>query len=107
MVVLKKIRASTTVEIVVATVILLVLFFIASMSINNVFSATISKHDLELRQIRKEVKYNIFNEVISLPYTSESESWLISVQKIEDSVIFNAKNMKSNKNYTDVWYLEK
>lgn len=79
MVVLTKIKAATLVETIVASAIIVVIFLIASLSINNVFKNTVANNDFELNNRIKEITYLAKNKKINFPYLEETPRWIITI----------------------------
>lgn len=84
MAVLKKIKAATLVETLVASAIIVIVFLIASISINNVFNSTIKSNDFELNNRIKEITYLAKHQKVPLPFVEETHKWEISLEGTED-----------------------
>jgi hypothetical protein len=97
MVVLKKIRASSLVETLTASVIIVVIFMIASFSFNNVFLNTIKSDDEQLTNRIQEIKYFTRYESIKFPFYEEREYWIISAEQKPDAVYFEVQNLRNKK----------
>lgn len=96
MVILKKIRAATLVETMIASVIIVIVFLIASLSLNNVFKTAVNSNDSELHNRVSEVTYFIKNEKIAVPFYEENEKWDIEVEKKEGQLILSYLNKKNS-----------
>lgn len=97
MVILKKVRSATLVETMVASVIIVIVFLIASLSVNNIFRGTINADDSALRNRIKELTYFVQNSKIEIPYYEESLLWDIVIENRggENSMeVINKKNGK-------------
>jgi len=81
MVVLKRIKASTLMETLVATVLIVVVFMMASMVLNSLFATAITQNDNEVNQKLLELQYRYQNGMLEVPYNEELGSWDISVEK--------------------------
>lgn len=92
MVVLKKIRAATLVETLVASVIIVVVFMIASLSLNNIFKGTIQSNDSEIQNRIKQITYLYKSKQIDIPFYENNEKWDISIEKQEGEIILLAEN---------------
>lgn len=99
MVVLKKLKAASLVETLTATVIIVVVFIIASMSFNNVFLNTIKSDDTLLQNRLEEITYFIQHDKLGLPFYEEGPYWVISGEKRGDEVIFDIENIRQAKSY--------
>ena len=85
MVVLKKINASTLMETLVATVLIVVVFMMASLILNNTFSSYIKNNKHGLKNHIYELEYLYVSDKISLPYNSEYKDWSISIFEVIES----------------------
>ena len=83
MVVLKKIKASTLMETLVATVLLVVIFMLASMVLNNLFSSTIKGNTKDIEVYLTELEYLYRNDKMVLPYDSDFGPWNIGVETVQ------------------------
>lgn len=81
MVVLKKIKGSTLMETMVATVLVVIVFMIASMVLNNLFGNSIraNNHNVETRLSYLEY-FSTHNQLV-LPYTEEFEGYKITIER--------------------------
>jgi len=96
MVVLKKIKASTLMETLVATVLIVVVFMLASVILNNLFSNTIKSNTAEIDNYLSELEYQYMNDKIELPFFDDFKTWEITIQSNdqaeEQQVILEAVN---------------
>jgi len=97
MVILKKIRASSLVETLTASVIIVVIFMITSFSFNNVFLNTIKSDDEQLTNRIREIKYLTRYERIKFPLYEEGEYWVISAEQKPGAVYFAVQNLRNKK----------
>lgn len=87
--VLKKIKASTLVETIVASIIIVLIFGIAMLIINNVYKSTLlTDTSLQNYELNK-LMYQIKNKALSYPSTEEFEGFDISIEQKADKVLFN------------------
>lgn len=104
MVILKKVKASTLMETLVASVLIIIIFMIASVILNNIFSNTIKGNTRNVETHLKELEYLYVNEKIILPYDDEFNSWDISIEKglsrSQQIVEFEAIHSETNKTIT-------
>lgn len=99
MVILKKIKSATLIETLIATVLIVVVFLMASMIINTIFFNTFhQKKELVMNRL-DELEYEYINKSIELPFSEEIENWNIEIIKLNQSdvVEFKAKNKITNK----------
>jgi len=97
MVVLKKIKASTLMETMVATVLIVVIFMIASMLLNSVFKSTNNRMQQPIIEKMNTLEYQHANELIKLPYYEEWKEWDIEML-VENSNIVLSSIHKKTKN---------
>lgn len=95
MVVLKKVKAATLVETLVASVLIIIVFLIASMSLNNVFKGMVKTNDHAFQHKIKELTYFTLNETLSLPFYEENASWEISIDNKENKLVLSALNRRN------------
>ncbi len=92
MVILKKIRAATLIEVLTASVLIIIVFMIASMSFNNFFANQIQRDQSAIENRIKELQYLSIHQTIKLPYTEDFEDWeIIIVEEIEHVNILYSK----------------
>lgn len=99
MVILKKIKSATLVETLIATVLIIVIFLMASMIINNLFFNTFHQKKELLVNRLDELEYNYINKAIKLPYKEEIDNWDIEIVAVNnmDLVEFKAQNKITKK----------
>lgn len=101
----KRIKASTLMETLVATVLIVIIFMISSMLLNNLLFNNM-RQNTELAQERLHVlEYQYKNGGIQLPYYEDFEPWEIKIskgdQKNKNSVMLLAENRKTGKTVTN------
>jgi hypothetical protein len=90
MVVLKKIRAATLMETLVATVIIVLIFMISSFLLNSLFNNTV-KHDTNAIQAHmSELIYLSEHQQIKIPHDDEFKDWTISIEREHKKLVFEA-----------------
>ena len=104
MAVLKKLKGSTLMETMVATVLIIVIFMISSLILNNIFSGYVqggSTRSLENRI--RELEYKVINGNMKIPFYEIYENWeleIIKEQQEKDSLlIITAKEIHSDKTF--------
>ena len=101
MVVLKKIRSATLIETLVATVLIVIIFMIASLTLNSVFANTILGNTSTIENRMNQLEYETENQLIPVPYSDTMEDWNIAVEKVKEAKInylhFTAINQKTKK----------
>jgi len=99
MALLKKVRASTLMETLVATVLIVIIFMVASMTMNNLLFRNV-KQNTELAEERlNALEYQVKNKGIKLPYYEDFESWEIAISEYKSGetnlVILEAENVNT------------
>lgn len=98
--VLKKIKGSTLMETLVSTVLIIVIFMITSLILNNVFSSTIKNNTRDITAHLNKLEYLLLNEVAQAPYSDDYNNWRITISKeVRDSesiYIIKANNSTTN-----------
>lgn len=80
----KKLKASSLVETLVATVIIVLMFAVASLTLNNVFRNTIKNNIDVIDNQLNYLMYQYKNGQINVPHVDEFEDWEISIQKTKE-----------------------
>ena len=97
----KKLKASSLVETLVATVIIVLMFAVASLTLNNVFRNTIKNNTDVIANELNYLVYQYNNQQIAVPYANEFEDWEISIQKTKERnekyILFEAIHKKHEK----------
>lgn len=96
MVVLKKIKGATLIETIVASVLVLAIFVVATLTINNVFYSSVINDSFRFENRFKEVHYQTIQKKVIVPFYEETSNWEISVEKIENNIVIEAL-LKSNR----------
>lgn len=93
-------------ETLVATVLIVLIFMLASMILNNLFSNTIKNNTQAIDNHLNELQYLHKNEQLQLPYTEVFQNWNITLENFKKDdkfyVEFEAINSKTNKTITIV-----
>lgn len=97
MVVLKKIKAATLMETLVATVLIVLVFMISSFLLNSLFNNTVRQNTDALKTHISELTYLSMHDQISIPYEDVFESWTISAFYENDELVFEASHTTTNK----------
>tara|TARA_R110002051_G_scaffold2660_1_gene14294 strand:+ start:36849 stop:37208 length:360 start_codon:yes stop_codon:yes gene_type:complete len=97
----KKLKASSLTEVIVATSILLLVFGIALLTLNNMMTSTLRNNTNSLDTELEKVIYQYRNQQIKIPFYSKDEKHLINGQKITENNInfieFSAMDIETNK----------
>lgn len=111
MVVLKKIKASTLMETLVATILIIIIFTMASLLLNSLFSNSIQGNNHKLLTHLEKLEYQYKNGIIEIPYFEELDNWNVEVVKensgISTYLVVEAINKKTNKHIKTYSAIEK
>ena len=96
-----KLKASSLTEVLVATVIILIIFGIATTTLNNVFAQTAKNKSFFIETALDQLTYEYQHQKLKLPLIYEEEEWQISVIEITENttrfVQFEAKNERNGR----------
>ncbi|SFJ00131.1 PulJ/GspJ family protein [Olleya namhaensis] len=96
-----RLKGSTLMETLVATVLIVVVFIMASMVLNTIFSSSIKNNTRAIKAQLNQLQYLKLNDKLELPYQESLGDWSISVEKyIENNqtiIEFEATNINTNK----------
>ncbi|WP_299548464.1 hypothetical protein [Seonamhaeicola sp.] len=96
-------------ETLVASVLIVIVFMMAGMILNNIFSNTIKNDTGDIETYIAELEYLYKNEKLLLPFHDAFESWDITVKAVknfnEDLLSFEAVNQRTNKTYSREIYV--
>lgn len=84
--VLKRIKSSTILENLIASVILMTLFIIAGNSLNNTFKSSITSRDLYFDNEVKKTEYLIIHKKLELPRSIETSTGVATFKNEEGSI---------------------
>nr|WP_299067290.1 hypothetical protein [uncultured Allomuricauda sp.] len=90
MVVLKKLKASTLMETMVATVLIVVIFMFSSLILNSLFSAQVKGNLQPIKSHLNQLEYQYVNQKINLPYYEEWKTWDITISIAKNMVQIEA-----------------
>ena len=93
-------------ETLVATVLVVLIFMLASMILNNLFSNTIKNNTQAIDNYLNELQYLQQHEQLLLPYAETYKNWDVTVERYKegnkDLIEFEAINSKTNKTITKI-----
>jgi predicted PurR-regulated permease PerM len=99
-----RVKASTLMETLVATVLIVIIFMSASMILNNIFSNSIKNNTRDIDTYLSELQYLEENNKLQLPYQEEFGKWQISIVEYKENdkriIEFEASNLATNKTIT-------
>ena len=94
-------KGSTLMETLVATILIMVVFVVASLVLNNLFSSSINSNISVITNHLNELEYLQLNNQIRLPYSDTFDNWdiIVSNQKEDENniIVFEATNKATNK----------
>ena len=85
MVVLRRVKGSSLIEVLVATVLIVVVFIVASLVLNNLFANVFKNNTHTVDNRMNELEYDLMTNQIVLPYNETLGSWTIELDNIQDS----------------------
>lgn len=68
-------------ETLVSTVLIIVIFMVSSLILNNLFSNTVRNNTRSIATHLNELEYLYLNEKLLIPYMDDYDGWTISVTK--------------------------
>lgn len=92
------------VEVLVASAIILIVFVIGSLSLNNVFVSGIKGNDSLMKSRINELLYLTQHRKITLPYYEETETYDISIEKKGENIVIESLHKPTNKKTSQVIY---
>ncbi|WP_281987702.1 hypothetical protein [Aquimarina aggregata] len=104
MVVLKKIKAATLIETLTASVLIIIVFMIASLSFNNIFNNHVKRDTSSIDNRIKELEYLVLHEQLKIPYSEDFAGWDIYINSKNN--IINLTYTKEGKENNKVLYLK-
>jgi len=99
MVILKKIKAATLIETLTASVLIIIVFMIASLSFNNIFTNHIKRDQSAIENRVKELEYLVIHDKIRVPYTEDFSTWEIEIISKNDKtrIIYSQSGISKEK----------
>lgn len=80
MVILRKIKSATLAEAIVATIIIVIVFAVASLVLNNLLVNSFSKKSYQIEPRMNELMYLASYEKLELPHTEQYGAWDVAVR---------------------------
>ena len=104
MAVLKKIQASSLMETLVATVLIVIIFMISSMVLNNIVTTNIKHNTEKIEERMNKLEYEFMHNAIQIPYEEDFDMWEIKISKDSRQksqfVLMEAINSKTQTSFT-------
>ena len=85
MVVLRKIKGSTLMETLIATVLIMVIFVVSSLILNNLFSNSLKINKRGITAKLNEIEYLYLNHQLTVPHYDDYEQWDIRLEPVRDT----------------------
>lgn len=108
MVVLIKFKASTLIETLVASVLIVLVFMLSSMIVNNLFSNTVKGGTKDLKVYLNELEYLYIQDQLIIPYNDDFKDWQITIYKHKahktSTILLEAINSSTNKTVKKILY---
>ncbi|MBZ9731341.1 hypothetical protein LB467_16755 [Salegentibacter sp. JZCK2] len=99
MALLKKLKGASLVETLTASVIIVVVFMIASLSFNNIFLNSVKADNNLLQNRVQELKYLSEYGKLPLPFYEEGPYWIISAEEVGPKQEINVQNLRNGQEY--------
>ena len=80
---LKKIQSATLVETIVATVLILIIFVIASLILNTIFRNNLNANRDAVEARLNVLEYQLANDQLVLPYAETFKDWEVSLERAD------------------------
>tara|TARA_B100001167_G_C16764731_1_gene303480 strand:- start:484 stop:810 length:327 start_codon:yes stop_codon:yes gene_type:complete len=93
--VLKKIKAASLAETLVASVIVMIVFIIASLSVNNVFGTMVQSDDFKLQNRIRELQYLAKHNQLDIPFYETTTRWDIAIEHEGNLLVINTVHLPS------------
>ncbi|NAS32032.1 hypothetical protein GTQ40_13685 [Flavobacteriaceae bacterium R38] len=81
MVILKKIKGSSLIETMIATVLIVIIFMVASLTLNNLFNNTIKYNTIDIETYVNKLEYQYQHQSLKLPYKETYGGWELSISQ--------------------------
>lgn len=96
-----KIKASSLVEVIVATVIIVIIFGIATLTLNNIIKNNYRSNTHNINNHLNKIIYLYQNNKITIPFQDTFNQWEIETSKTTQNnleyIVFTASHQKTNK----------
>lgn len=99
MAVLNRVRAASLLETLTASLLIVIVFMIASLSINSLFRNTIRTDEHLLQNRLRELRYFGGKGKLAFPFHEEREYWTITGQESKGKYRLQIFNKRQNKEY--------
>lgn len=96
-----KIKSATLIEALLATALIVVIFVVASLVLNNLLFKTFSKNTHQIETRLNELEYEAQNNTLKFPFSESYKGWEVEIKESEDQsgnvLLFKAENKAKNK----------
>lgn len=97
-----KLKSSTLMEALVASIIIFIIFVVSIEIINNIALSASSRNSFELRQEINEIKYNASTNNLELPFFTRNRNWHISVYRENGLKYLMMKNLDNQESHLKI-----
>lgn len=101
MVILKRLKGSTLMETMIATVLIVIIFMMASLVMEATFSARMDNNMEPLSEKFHQLEYQYSKGGVAIPYFEEWDDWNIEMEKTDEQgtlmIALTAKNKTTQK----------
>ncbi|MCV6631085.1 MAG: hypothetical protein OIF50_14630 [Flavobacteriaceae bacterium] len=84
-------------ETLVATILIVLIFMVASLVMNQLFAVYAKKKDFGMRQIQNRYTYKAIHGKLDLPYHSNEGDWVIEIDQSKKHLEGFLRNQKTKK----------
>lgn len=109
--ILRKISGSTLLESLIASVLIVVIFMVSSLILNNVIETKIKKDTSSIDYFVKKIEYQYLNDNIEIPFSQYENNWYIAVteersdNKNFKKIIIKAKHTENQNSLNTYFYV--
>ena len=105
MVVLKKLKGSTLMETLVATILIIVVLTVASLLLNTMFMSSVKNYTSDIDTYLKELHYQYIHKDLELPHFETFQDWDIQLDRKDSKLIqFSAIQTNTKKSVVIEYY---
>ncbi|TAI48501.1 hypothetical protein [Flagellimonas allohymeniacidonis] len=94
---MRKIKASTLMETMVATVLIVVVFMIASLVMNTLMAAQVKSNLSPIKEHLQQLEYACMNKQLTVPYYEEWKGWEIALTQEGAMILIEATHLDNQK----------
>ena len=106
MALLKRLKATTLMETLTAVLIVVLVFGIASLSLQNIYGAEVKNNDDVLRNRLKELKYQAQHNNLTYPFMEDNDKWNIYIENKTSNKVVTINWKKGQETTVENWKIE-